>query len=284
MPRSVTTFLMFQGSAEEAIKLYTSTFKGAEVRNREQWKAGEPGPEGGLKRAELSLGGLNLIVFESPAKHEFTLHAVDSALRRVRVRGRARRRLREALGRRRGADAARQLRLQQEVRVDQRPLRRVVAAELGVSAVTTSPESPAWHRPTLAVLWVGGLLAALCPGLGHLYAGRPRAAVFFVFAAPVLFGGLLLAGAFNPGVLFAFAVFGVALSVRDPDHAVDFGGPSCAESRRIPTRPVQPDPRLRRLRRRELLRHEPHRATDPAVGDRAIPIVVRVDGAHAASG
>jgi predicted 3-demethylubiquinone-9 3-methyltransferase (glyoxalase superfamily) len=72
MPRSVTTFLMFDGVAEEAMTFYASLFKGSKIRRVERWAAGEQGKEGSVKRAEFSLGGHDLIAFDSPVKHEFT--------------------------------------------------------------------------------------------------------------------------------------------------------------------------------------------------------------------
>jgi predicted 3-demethylubiquinone-9 3-methyltransferase (glyoxalase superfamily) len=71
MPRSVATFLMFDGVAEEAISLYVSLFKGA-VRRVDHWGPGEPGREGSVKRAEFSLAGQELMAFDSPVKHGFT--------------------------------------------------------------------------------------------------------------------------------------------------------------------------------------------------------------------
>ena len=72
MARSLTPFLMFQGDAEEAIQLYASVFPEARIERSEQWAAGEAGPEGTFKRAQLVLAGQTVICFESPAKHAFT--------------------------------------------------------------------------------------------------------------------------------------------------------------------------------------------------------------------
>ncbi len=72
MPRSVTTFLMFDGDAEKAVNLYVSIFKGSQLRRIERWGAGEQGREGSVKKAEFSLAGHDLIAFDSPAKHQFT--------------------------------------------------------------------------------------------------------------------------------------------------------------------------------------------------------------------
>jgi predicted 3-demethylubiquinone-9 3-methyltransferase (glyoxalase superfamily) len=72
MAHSVATFLMFDGVAEEALRLYVSVFARAELRCIEHWKEGEPGRAGTVKRAELSLCGHELIAFDSPVKHGFT--------------------------------------------------------------------------------------------------------------------------------------------------------------------------------------------------------------------
>jgi len=71
MPRSVTTFLMFEGAAEEAMNFYVSLFKG-EIRTVNHWSVGEQGKEGSFKRGEFSLAGRDFVVFDSPIKHEFT--------------------------------------------------------------------------------------------------------------------------------------------------------------------------------------------------------------------
>ena len=71
MPRTVATMLMFQGRAEEAMTLYAAIFPSLEVTRTERWAAGEPGPEGGFKLAHVRLGGHELMIFESPAKHAF---------------------------------------------------------------------------------------------------------------------------------------------------------------------------------------------------------------------
>jgi predicted 3-demethylubiquinone-9 3-methyltransferase (glyoxalase superfamily) len=72
MPRSVTTFMMFDGVAEEAMNFYVSLFKDSTIRRVERWAAGEQGKERSVKRAEFSLCGHDLIAFDSPVKHEFT--------------------------------------------------------------------------------------------------------------------------------------------------------------------------------------------------------------------
>jgi predicted 3-demethylubiquinone-9 3-methyltransferase (glyoxalase superfamily) len=72
MPRSVTTFLMFEGKAEEAMTFYVSLFNGSAVTRLERYGPGEPGAEGSVKRAEFTVGGHPLLCIDSPIKHAFT--------------------------------------------------------------------------------------------------------------------------------------------------------------------------------------------------------------------
>ncbi len=72
MPNSVATFLMFDGSAEEAMNCYVSLFKGSEVVRIEYYGLGEPGKEGSVRLANFKLCGHDLKCIDSPAKHAFT--------------------------------------------------------------------------------------------------------------------------------------------------------------------------------------------------------------------
>jgi predicted 3-demethylubiquinone-9 3-methyltransferase (glyoxalase superfamily) len=71
MPRSVATFLMFYGVAEEAMNFYVSLFKGAVIDSVERWAAGEQGREGSMKRGMFRVAGHELVAFDSPVKHAF---------------------------------------------------------------------------------------------------------------------------------------------------------------------------------------------------------------------
>ncbi len=71
MNQIVTPFLMFQGRAEEAVKLYVDTIPGSSLLSQERWAKGEPGTEGAFKAARLKLGDLEVICFDSPAQHAF---------------------------------------------------------------------------------------------------------------------------------------------------------------------------------------------------------------------
>ncbi len=72
MPRSVKSFLMFDGLAEQAVNFYVSLFERSELRHLERWSAGEQGREGSVRHAEFALAGHELVAFDSPVKHDFT--------------------------------------------------------------------------------------------------------------------------------------------------------------------------------------------------------------------
>lgn len=72
MPRSVSTFLMFEGVAEEAMTFYGSLFPGSAIKSIERYGPSETGVEGSVKRADFTLAGHQLICLDSPAKHAFT--------------------------------------------------------------------------------------------------------------------------------------------------------------------------------------------------------------------
>ncbi len=71
MPRQVTTFLMFEGKAEEAMNFYVYLFKGSEVTAIQKYGPGEPGAEGSVKHAKFTLAGHRLACIDSPVKHAF---------------------------------------------------------------------------------------------------------------------------------------------------------------------------------------------------------------------
>lgn len=72
MSAKITTFLMFQGKAEEAMTLYTSLFKDAEVRTVSRYGPGEPGAEGSVKHARFTLAGQEFMCIDSSVDHDFT--------------------------------------------------------------------------------------------------------------------------------------------------------------------------------------------------------------------
>jgi predicted 3-demethylubiquinone-9 3-methyltransferase (glyoxalase superfamily) len=69
---SIAPQLMFEGAAEEAMHLYTSTFADSEIESLVRYAAGEQGAEGTVKQASFRLGGQRIRCIDSPIAHEFT--------------------------------------------------------------------------------------------------------------------------------------------------------------------------------------------------------------------
>jgi len=67
----ITTFLMFEGDAEEAMGLYLSLFDDAEVVRLTRYGAEGPGTPGTVQHATFSLADQQFMCIDSPAKHEF---------------------------------------------------------------------------------------------------------------------------------------------------------------------------------------------------------------------
>lgn len=72
MARNVTTHLMFEGVAEEAMTFYVSLFPRSEIKHIERYGPGEMGAEGTVKMATFTLAGGDFICIDSPIKHAFT--------------------------------------------------------------------------------------------------------------------------------------------------------------------------------------------------------------------
>ena len=68
----LTTFLMFEGRAEEAMNFYVSVFDGSKIVSIERFGPEGPGKEGSVLSGILELGGHRLRCFDSPVKHAFT--------------------------------------------------------------------------------------------------------------------------------------------------------------------------------------------------------------------
>jgi predicted 3-demethylubiquinone-9 3-methyltransferase (glyoxalase superfamily) len=68
----VTTFLMFTGEAEAAIRRYVEVLPDSRIDSIERYTAGEHGAEGTIKRASVVLAGTRYMVFDSPIKHAFS--------------------------------------------------------------------------------------------------------------------------------------------------------------------------------------------------------------------
>jgi predicted 3-demethylubiquinone-9 3-methyltransferase (glyoxalase superfamily) len=72
MARNVTTHLMFEGTAEEAMTFYVSLFGDSKIEQIERYGPGEMAAEGSVKLAEFSLAGRKFLCIDSPVKHAFT--------------------------------------------------------------------------------------------------------------------------------------------------------------------------------------------------------------------
>src|SRR5271154_6464478 len=70
--QKITTFLMFNGRAEEAIKFYISLFKQSEIVNIAHYGANEQGTLGTVKQGVFSLNGQEFMCIDSNANHGFT--------------------------------------------------------------------------------------------------------------------------------------------------------------------------------------------------------------------
>jgi predicted 3-demethylubiquinone-9 3-methyltransferase (glyoxalase superfamily) len=70
--RAVTTFLMFEGRAEEAMRFYTSVFDDGEIVNLTYHEDAGAGGPGTVMRGLFTLGGREFMAFDSPVHHEFT--------------------------------------------------------------------------------------------------------------------------------------------------------------------------------------------------------------------
>ncbi|WP_030205397.1 VOC family protein [Streptomyces sp. NRRL S-87] len=72
-PQKITTFLMFEGQAEEAMTYYLSLFDDAEVLDITRYGPDTPGhgKEGTVQHATFALAGQQFMCIDSPAHHEF---------------------------------------------------------------------------------------------------------------------------------------------------------------------------------------------------------------------
>lgn len=70
--QKITTFLMFDGNAEEAINFYLSVFPGSAVRSMSRFGADGPGKPGTVQHATFSIGDQQFMAIDSVVKHAFT--------------------------------------------------------------------------------------------------------------------------------------------------------------------------------------------------------------------
>ena len=68
----LTTFLMFAGTAQSALRSYVALFPDSRIVSLELYQAGERGSAGSVKRAVFELHGVRYICIDSPVQHDFT--------------------------------------------------------------------------------------------------------------------------------------------------------------------------------------------------------------------
>ncbi|MDM5433429.1 VOC family protein [Bacillus hominis] len=70
--QKITTFLMFEGKAEEAMNLYTTLFNQSEIISISRYDENGPGKEGTVIHATFTLNGQEFMCIDSYVKHDFT--------------------------------------------------------------------------------------------------------------------------------------------------------------------------------------------------------------------
>jgi predicted 3-demethylubiquinone-9 3-methyltransferase (glyoxalase superfamily) len=68
----ISTFLMFAGTAQSALRSYIALFPDSRIVSLELYGAGERGSEGSVKRAVFELHGVRYMCVDSPVHHDFT--------------------------------------------------------------------------------------------------------------------------------------------------------------------------------------------------------------------
>jgi predicted 3-demethylubiquinone-9 3-methyltransferase (glyoxalase superfamily) len=76
--QKTTTFLMFEGRAEEAMHFYTSVFQQAEIISITKYGPMEAGAEGSVKLGIFSIHGQEYMCIDSTIKHGFGFTAAMS--------------------------------------------------------------------------------------------------------------------------------------------------------------------------------------------------------------
>jgi predicted 3-demethylubiquinone-9 3-methyltransferase (glyoxalase superfamily) len=70
--QKITTFLWYDDDAEEAVRFYTSIFKGSKVLEESRWGEGGPLPEGTLMTARFQLAGQEFMALNGGPMDRFT--------------------------------------------------------------------------------------------------------------------------------------------------------------------------------------------------------------------
>jgi predicted 3-demethylubiquinone-9 3-methyltransferase (glyoxalase superfamily) len=70
--QKITTFLMFEGQAEEAMKFYTSAFKDSKIDSIVRYGAEQKGMEGKVVHGEFTLAGQQFIAMDNASGNSFS--------------------------------------------------------------------------------------------------------------------------------------------------------------------------------------------------------------------
>jgi predicted 3-demethylubiquinone-9 3-methyltransferase (glyoxalase superfamily) len=70
--QTITTYLWFDGNAEEAVELYTSIFPRSKVTKIARWGEGGPGPAGTVMNIAFEIDGQQLIALNGGPHFKFT--------------------------------------------------------------------------------------------------------------------------------------------------------------------------------------------------------------------
>ena len=79
----ITTFLMFEGKAEEAMNLYTSLFDNSEIRTISRYGANEEGTEGTVRHATFTLNGQEFMCTFTPSMSLYVTFDTEDEIDRV---------------------------------------------------------------------------------------------------------------------------------------------------------------------------------------------------------
>lgn len=71
MLQKITTFLMFEGTAEKAMDFYISLFPGSRILDIKRYGPEGPGADGSVMHATVSLAGQTFMCIDSAVKHAF---------------------------------------------------------------------------------------------------------------------------------------------------------------------------------------------------------------------
>ena len=72
MAQLVTPFLMFEGRAEEALDFYIRVIPDSRIGELRRYGPEGPGKQGSIMVGRATLGGLEVMVSDSPVHHAFT--------------------------------------------------------------------------------------------------------------------------------------------------------------------------------------------------------------------